>query len=1070
VLTPTLRRASVLRRMQEDDRADAAAAERSITVLCPPGVEAGELVEVEAGAGRTELVAIPLGVRPGDEFEHHLSVGGSQAEQQEEREARVVAPAASELQGVHSRRRYSVALAPGALENFLAVVDVPEAAEGSGSDDGESSDVLRVLCPDGVTAGDALFVQTPDGTEVTTEVPEGIGPGMEFTVDLLTLVGAISDVLEIEGDGGDEEEQEQEEDEAEQEDEDEDEEDDEGLVALLDAIPGESDEDEAAAVAAVKEVEAAASASDDEEREARVVAPAASQPEQEMERMVEPAVVADEQASVVSSPAPATPFAQQQQTRGPEQLGLPPDSLAPMRELMAARAFTATPRADPDQSPDTVEDISRNSDDVLDNRPASPDIPRPTVITQASLTRLMQPTRENVESSPSSPPSGRGKGVLTQASLARLTQPARRLRAEAVQTSAKGRVEDVIAQQDFVSRLAKPAGSSTPREVEPVRKHVHQADSESYQRLTNTKSYTGMYATRFDAEGRGMGLKNRDADTQLDLSQVTRPQLNPAAPAAPKRVSRPRKRGRGKSKQSDDSRRAKVLVKTTVRAGVERHSKKVGTLARGAEVLVLEQALTSDGQPRVRIPTGWVSIVAMSGQPVLQLMRPIHQKLSDSKLYTGTSRFHFDPSGKGKGLAGRPRENWNERDFVEQCAPVGLESTLRHTWRGPHHNSTSSYSAGRSAYYQAPAGTILRTPTPASMAPRRDEVPPDPNEAAVVADDMLTEQSPSTTSAATVEEAFVGHEEEQMNNVMISTVNKDADASQNQASAILAHAKAEPPTLAEPPAEPPQPASEQTPQPTAAEPNVANAAKPPIESEQPMHTRPDLVDVPPTGLADFFEDAIGSDDHADDASHSQDEDEAESGDNRAAMEVVVPEGSQPGDTLTLELPDGSQAEILIPDGCHPGDAFDVEIQMHDDDDSNDVRSEATAADDAQAESPVASGSTSTAADQPSHDDALAGIAGAPLNTGASLDDSHGAVDTVSDSGGSETEGVDGSGPQQTLFGDSAFDDLASLLAVDTSSDSGDSDTEGVDGSGPQQTLFGDSAFDDLASLLTPSQD
>jgi hypothetical protein len=319
------------------------------------------------------------------------------------------------------------------------------------------------------------------------------------------------------------------------------------------------------------------------------------------------------------------------------------------------------------------------------------------------------------------------------------------------------------------------------------------------------------------------------------------------------------------------------------------------------------------------------------------------------------------------------------------------------------------------------------------MAPRRDEVPPDPNEAAVVAEDMLTEQSPSTTSAATVEEAFVGHEEEQMNNVMISTVNKDADASQNQAGAILAHAKAEPPTLAEaptpaaePPAEPPQPASEQTPQPTAAEPNVANAAKPPIESERPMHTRPDLVDVPPTGtgLAAFFEDAIGSDDHADDASHSQDEDEDESGDNSAAMEVVVPEGSQPGDTLTLELPDGSQAEILIPDGCHPGDAFDVEIQMHDDDDSNDVRSEATAADDAQAESPVASGSTSTAADQPSHDDALAGIA---VNTGASLDDSHGAVGTVSDSGGSETEGVDGSGPQQTLFGDSAFDDLASLL-------------------------------------------
>ena len=46
---------------------------------------------------------------------------------------------------------------------------------------------MRVLCPDGVSAGDALFVQTPDGVEITTEVPEGVAPGMEFVVDISKL-------------------------------------------------------------------------------------------------------------------------------------------------------------------------------------------------------------------------------------------------------------------------------------------------------------------------------------------------------------------------------------------------------------------------------------------------------------------------------------------------------------------------------------------------------------------------------------------------------------------------------------------------------------------------------------------------------------------------------------------------------------------------------------------------------------------------------------------------------------------------------------------------------------------
>ena len=92
------------------------------------------------------------------------------------------------------RRRYSVALAPGALDDFLAVVDVPpsvgeeeSALDAAGGSSHDALNTLRVVCPDGVSPGDALFVQTPEGQEIETAVPEGITPGDEFDVDLSSL-------------------------------------------------------------------------------------------------------------------------------------------------------------------------------------------------------------------------------------------------------------------------------------------------------------------------------------------------------------------------------------------------------------------------------------------------------------------------------------------------------------------------------------------------------------------------------------------------------------------------------------------------------------------------------------------------------------------------------------------------------------------------------------------------------------------------------------------------------------------------------------------------------------------
>ena len=77
------------------------------------------------------------------------------------------------------RRRYSMSLTQGALDDFLAVVDLPESI----AEEVSASQTLEVTCPEGVAAGDTLFLQYNDD-EIEVTVPEGIGPGDDFEVSV----------------------------------------------------------------------------------------------------------------------------------------------------------------------------------------------------------------------------------------------------------------------------------------------------------------------------------------------------------------------------------------------------------------------------------------------------------------------------------------------------------------------------------------------------------------------------------------------------------------------------------------------------------------------------------------------------------------------------------------------------------------------------------------------------------------------------------------------------------------------------------------------------------------------
>ena len=85
-----------------------------------------------------------------------------------------------------------------------------------------------------------------------------------------------------------------------------------------------------------------------------------------------------------------------------------------------------------------------------------------------------------------------------------------------------------------------------------------------YARLGHVSSYTGIYRQRFDAKGRGQGIPN-SAEGNLDLSQVTRPRLNPVrtlpSPADKKRAaakgSGSRRRGGSKATKDREARGAR---------------------------------------------------------------------------------------------------------------------------------------------------------------------------------------------------------------------------------------------------------------------------------------------------------------------------------------------------------------------------------------------------------------------------------------------------------------------------------------------------------------------------------
>lgn len=147
----------------------AASPEKTETLLiaCPEGIGPGELLFVSTSTGQEVEVSVPDGVGPGDEFEVTVALGS----------------------GIDAELTFELEEAQQS-EHGEEQEDAPFS---------RSTEVLSIVCPEGVSPGDMLLVGTSTGEEVQVQVPDGVEPGDEFEVSV-DLGGGASESM----DGGEE--------------------------------------------------------------------------------------------------------------------------------------------------------------------------------------------------------------------------------------------------------------------------------------------------------------------------------------------------------------------------------------------------------------------------------------------------------------------------------------------------------------------------------------------------------------------------------------------------------------------------------------------------------------------------------------------------------------------------------------------------------------------------------------------------------------------------------------------------------------------------------------------------
>eukprot|EP01043_Picozoa_sp_COSAG02_P025167 COSAG02_NODE_1404_length_12808_cov_64.813282_4_plen_1467_part_00 len=126
-----------------------------VTVICPAGADSGDLVTLALDGGDEVEVVIPEGIYPGMSF----------------------------TAGVSDEWHHAHGTTDALEEDMLAA---PLAEKDDACQYGNHEDVahVTVVCPAGADSGDVVTLALDDRDEVEVVIPEGISPGLSFTVGI----------------------------------------------------------------------------------------------------------------------------------------------------------------------------------------------------------------------------------------------------------------------------------------------------------------------------------------------------------------------------------------------------------------------------------------------------------------------------------------------------------------------------------------------------------------------------------------------------------------------------------------------------------------------------------------------------------------------------------------------------------------------------------------------------------------------------------------------------------------------------------------------------------------------
>ncbi|KAI9199861.1 p25-alpha-domain-containing protein [Polychytrium aggregatum] len=170
-----------------------------------------------------------------------------------------------------------------------------------------------------------------------------------------------------------------------------------------------------------------------------------------------------------------------------------------------------------------------------------------------------------------------------------------------------------------------------------------------YEKLTNTSLYTGTHKSRFDANGKGLGLAGRDAPSKTNRldTLVNRDSKGPSSTLA---GSKPGSMSNLSSAPKPlTAKRGQVAITTVSSEKIDSEAHKT----KKAPESTLTSTAPASGVKVVGKSPSTKSVSYAAVPSTSSGSGSVFDRLTDTNQYTGSHKLRFNADGTGRGLAGR---------------------------------------------------------------------------------------------------------------------------------------------------------------------------------------------------------------------------------------------------------------------------------------------------------------------------------------------------------------------------------------------------------------------------------